>query len=55
MTRAQRRALETLWPKFGIGDDVSLLTAIGLFGNQRPLTLEIGLYYFVPTFLAKFD
>ena len=42
MTRAQRRALEILWPKYGIGDDVSLLTAIGLFGDQRPLTLEIG-------------
>ena len=42
ITRAQNRALEILWPKYGIGDDVSLLTAIGLFGNQRPLTLEIG-------------
>ena len=42
MTRAQRRALEVLWPKYGIGDDVSLLTAIGLFGARRPLTLEIG-------------
>ena len=42
ITSAQRRALEVLWPKFGIGEDVSLLTAIGLFGNQRPLTLEIG-------------
>ena len=42
MTRAQRRALEILWPKYGIGDDAPLLTAIGLFGDQRPLTLEIG-------------
>ena len=42
MTRAQHRALEVLWPKYGIGDDTSLLTAIGIFGDQRPLTLEIG-------------
>ncbi len=42
MTRAQRRALENLWPKYGIRDDASLLTAIGLFGDQRSLTLEIG-------------
>ena len=42
MTRAQHQALENLWPKYGIGDDVTFLTAIGLFGNQRPLTLEIG-------------
>lgn len=42
MTRAQRRALEILWTKYGIGDDVSLLTAKGLFGDQRLLTLEIG-------------
>jgi len=42
ITRAQRRALEILWPKYGIGDDSSLLTAIGLFGDQRSLILEIG-------------
>ena len=42
MTSAQRRALEILWPKYGISNDISLLTAIGLFGNQCPLTLEIG-------------
>ena len=42
MTRAQHRALEVLWPKYGIGDDTSLLTAIGIFGDQRSLTLEIG-------------
>ena len=42
MTRAQHRALEVLWPKYGIGEDTSLLTAIGIFGDQRPLTLEIG-------------
>ena len=42
MTRAQRRAIETLLPKYGIGDDVSLITAIGLFGDDRPLILEIG-------------
>lgn len=42
MTRAQRRALEVLWPKYGIDDDTSLLTGIRIFGDQRPLTLEIG-------------
>jgi tRNA (guanine-N7-)-methyltransferase len=42
MTRAQRRALEILWPKYGIGDDTSLLNGIGIFGDQRPLILEIG-------------
>jgi tRNA (guanine-N7-)-methyltransferase len=30
------------WPKYGISDDASLVTAIELFGNQRPLILEIG-------------
>ena len=42
MTTAQRRALEILWPKYGIVDDLSLLNTVGLFGNQRPLSLEIG-------------
>ena len=42
MTPAQSRALKTLWPKYGIGDHESLLTAKKLFGDQRPLTLEIG-------------
>ena len=42
ITGAQHRALKILWPKYGIGDDTSLLTAIELFGDQRPLILEIG-------------
>ena len=42
ITRAQSRALNILWPKYGIGGGDSLLTATNLFGDERSLTLEIG-------------
>ena len=41
MTGAQKRALQDLWSSFGIGDDLSFDGKL-IFGDQRPLTLEIG-------------
>jgi len=41
ITPAQRNALETLWPKYGL-DASSLLEPDKLFGRKAPLTLEIG-------------
>jgi tRNA (guanine-N7-)-methyltransferase len=42
LTEGQKRALDTLWPDFGIdpGDDVLDLAA--LFGRTAPLVMEIG-------------
>ena len=42
ITRAQHRALQMFWPKYGISNHASLLTSIELFGDERPLILEIG-------------
>ncbi len=42
MTEAQQRAFETLWPRYGLTLDQGLLDLPGLFGNQQPVTLEIG-------------
>ncbi len=43
LTPAQERAFETLWPRFGLdwtpGERIDLA---GVFGNQRPVVLEIG-------------
>lgn len=41
LTRAQRRALEELWPRYGV--DLSAVCAPGaVFSRRRPLMLEIG-------------
>lgn len=42
VTKAQRAALENLWPVFGIERDTSVLNFSHLFGNDAPITLEIG-------------
>lgn len=42
MTEAQQRAFETLWPRYGLNLDVRQLDLSELFGNQQPVTLEIG-------------
>lgn len=42
MTEAQQRAYETLWPRYGLTLDEGQLDLPGLFGNARPVTLEIG-------------
>jgi len=41
ITRAQRHALDVLWPKYGLTADEPLDPA-AVFGRQAPLTLEIG-------------
>lgn len=41
-TEAQRRALDSLWPQFGLAYDVQPLDLDGVFGRQAPRTLEIG-------------
>jgi tRNA (guanine-N7-)-methyltransferase len=42
MTPAQRRALEQLWPRFGIDASPALLDLDAIFGRAAPRTLEIG-------------
>ncbi|HHL19096.1 MAG TPA: tRNA (guanosine(46)-N7)-methyltransferase TrmB [Thiothrix sp.] len=42
VTKAQKIALETLWPIFGIERANTLLNFPQLFGNDAPITLEIG-------------
>ncbi len=42
MTVAQRRALESLWPSFGIESGDTPLDLAALFGRRAPVTLEIG-------------
>ncbi len=42
MTAAQARALEELWPRYGIEKPSKQLDYEVLFGNQNPVTLEIG-------------
>jgi len=42
ITAAQQRALETLWPKYGIEFSPRLLELGELFGRAGPCTLEIG-------------
>jgi len=41
-TAAQRRALETLWPRFGIAAATSTLDLPTVFGRSAPVILEIG-------------
>lgn len=49
LTAGQQRAFDELWPQFGIGSDDDLdwpagqtLDLAGIFGNDHPVTLEIG-------------
>jgi tRNA (guanine-N7-)-methyltransferase len=42
MTPAQQRALDQLWPRYGVELGAGALDVAGLFGRCAPLTLEIG-------------
>lgn len=42
VTEGQRRALEELWPVFGLEADSGLIDFADVFGNQQPVILEIG-------------
>jgi len=42
LTTGQQRALDELFPRFGILDDGSPLDLPALFGREAPVTLEIG-------------
>lgn len=41
LTPGQQRALDELWPRYGLASDTSLVASIA-FGRTAPLTLEIG-------------
>ncbi len=42
ITAGQQRALETLWPRYGLEPERGLLDLDTLFGRHAPVTLEIG-------------
>ena len=42
ITAAQQRALETLWPQYGLDYREEPLALTALFGGEAPCTLEIG-------------
>jgi len=42
ITEAQQRALEQLWPKYGVGFTPEPLDAVALFGRDAQRTVEIG-------------
>lgn len=42
MTEAQRRALDQLWPRYGVPPGETFLDFAALFGRRAPVTLEIG-------------
>lgn len=42
LTDGQRRALEELWPRFGLPNDRAPLDFKELFGNEGPVIMEIG-------------
>ncbi len=42
LTTGQQRALNELWPVYGVSDDTGLVAMETLFGNEAPVTLEIG-------------
>jgi tRNA (guanine-N7-)-methyltransferase len=42
LTSAQRRALESHWPAYGIDYQPVMLDLVQVFGNSAPVTLEIG-------------
>lgn len=42
LTPAQKRALEDLWPRFGIEPETAPLDCAALFGRQAPVMVEVG-------------
>ncbi len=42
MTAAQSRALEELWPTYGVEDAGTVLDLDAIFGRQAPRTIEVG-------------
>jgi tRNA (guanine-N7-)-methyltransferase len=42
MTPAQKRALEELWPRYGIEPEATPVDLLALFGRDAPCALEIG-------------
>src|ERR1700741_2602725 len=42
MTTGQSRALDALWPKYGVEYSPAVLDLDALFGRRAPRTLEIG-------------
>jgi tRNA (guanine-N7-)-methyltransferase len=42
LTDGQKRALDELWPRWGIGPGSGVLDFSATFGNDRPVILEIG-------------
>jgi tRNA (guanine-N7-)-methyltransferase len=42
LTEGQKRALDELWPVFGVEDDSGELDFTRLFGNSRPVIADIG-------------
>ena len=42
VTEGQKRALEQLWPEFGVEADDAALDFARLFGNENPVIMEIG-------------
>ena len=42
MTVGQQNSWDALWPKFGLDLSSSLMDFSGIFGNSKPLVLEIG-------------
>ena len=42
MTDAQRRAIDELWPRFGLAYAPSPIDLAAVFGRKAPCTLEIG-------------
>lgn len=42
ITEAQQRALDSLWPRYGIDFEPTPLDLAAAFGRQAPVTLEIG-------------
>ena len=42
LTEGQKRALEKLWPRYGIEEGDALLDFSAVFGNSNPVVLDIG-------------
>jgi tRNA (guanine-N7-)-methyltransferase len=42
LTEGQRRALNELWPRYGVSDNGDEIDFAALFGNANPVILEIG-------------
>ncbi len=42
ITEAQQRALDELWPKYGVDIDAGLLNLDAMFGRRAPRVVEIG-------------